>query len=238
MTQVWSLDIPPHLKLVLLAIADSANDEGFCYPGQTKLAAKCSIKPRALRKNLADLETRGLLVVSQRGQRRTNTYQILSGTTVPPTENPDWHHSATPWSGTTVPVPQEPSEEPSVNTAPNGAKPLTEHQAMKKAIVDAVGWDPKQITSWGPIDKASKQLRDIGVQPDELADRAKVFREKRSWQTLNPSTLVAAWPDLVPPTVRSCPNQCGPDGFYHPNDHPYPVPCPNPGCETKRKVKQ
>ena len=237
MTQVWPLALPPHLKLMLLALADNANDEGYCYPSQETLAEKCTVDPRTVRRQISALQSQGLLEITQRGKKRTNLYRVVIGHQCPVTSQSD----RTPMSSsdrTPVSGPYEPSLEPSVNTAPNGAKPLTEHQAMKKAIVEAVGWDPKQITSWGPIDKASKQLRDIGVQPDEVAGRAKVFREKRSWQTLTPQTLTAAWPDLVPPTVRPCPNRCGPDGFYHPNDHPYPVACPNPGCETKRKVKQ
>jgi hypothetical protein len=42
MTEVWSLDLPDSQKIVLLALADCANDEGHCWPSMLSLARKCS----------------------------------------------------------------------------------------------------------------------------------------------------------------------------------------------------
>lgn len=42
MTRVWELDLPDSQKIVLLALADCANDEGHCWPSMRTLAAKCS----------------------------------------------------------------------------------------------------------------------------------------------------------------------------------------------------
>lgn len=42
MTLAWSLDLPDSQKIVLLALADCANDEGHCWPSMASLARKCS----------------------------------------------------------------------------------------------------------------------------------------------------------------------------------------------------
>ena len=42
MTRVWELDLTDSQKIVLLALADCANDEGHCWPSMRTLAAKCS----------------------------------------------------------------------------------------------------------------------------------------------------------------------------------------------------
>lgn len=42
MTEVWNLNLPDSQKIVLLALADSANDEGHCWPSMLSLARKCS----------------------------------------------------------------------------------------------------------------------------------------------------------------------------------------------------
>ena len=75
MALVWQAKLPSHLKLALLAIADHANDDGWAYPGQTRLADKCGVKPRALRDSLAQLVDRGYLEVWQR-HNTTNLYRV------------------------------------------------------------------------------------------------------------------------------------------------------------------
>ncbi|KPH66887.1 hypothetical protein ADT71_03795 [Novosphingobium sp. ST904] len=42
MTEVWNLQLPDSQKIVLLALADTANDEGHCWPSMASLARKCS----------------------------------------------------------------------------------------------------------------------------------------------------------------------------------------------------
>jgi hypothetical protein len=48
MTLVWELDLPDSEKLVLLALADCANDEGHCWPGMTTLKKKCTKSDRTI----------------------------------------------------------------------------------------------------------------------------------------------------------------------------------------------
>jgi hypothetical protein len=62
MTAVWESDVQPAGKrLVLLALADSANDEGVCWPHMATIARKAGIGVSSARKACAALEEEGLL---------------------------------------------------------------------------------------------------------------------------------------------------------------------------------
>lgn len=62
--------------LMLLAIADHANDDGICWPSIDRLAAKCRLKRRWAQAVIAKLEESGELEV-QRGTGRSNTSLYL-----------------------------------------------------------------------------------------------------------------------------------------------------------------
>ena len=68
--------------LVLLALADQANDEGLCWPSQEKLAPKARQSVSTLRRSLRSLEKMGLLTTITRSStrgRRSNLYLLHIG---------------------------------------------------------------------------------------------------------------------------------------------------------------
>jgi DNA-binding IscR family transcriptional regulator len=57
MSAVWDRDdLSSTQKLVLLALADWANDEGLCWPSISRLAEKASLTGRAVQKTIRGLE--------------------------------------------------------------------------------------------------------------------------------------------------------------------------------------
>lgn len=81
MTAVWESDVQPAGKrLVLLALADSANDEGVCWPSMATIARKAGIGLSSARKACAALEEEGLLVREERrvehARNKSNIYVI------------------------------------------------------------------------------------------------------------------------------------------------------------------
>lgn len=71
MTAVWESDVKPVARrMVLLAIADSANDEGVCWPHMATIASKSGVSLSTARQACADLEAEGLL---EREYRKTTT---------------------------------------------------------------------------------------------------------------------------------------------------------------------
>ncbi len=65
-------------RLILLAIADCANDEGYAYPSISTITRKCGLKStRSVQKQMRQLEYSGELVVYERaGNRKQNVYEI------------------------------------------------------------------------------------------------------------------------------------------------------------------
>jgi hypothetical protein len=61
MSLVWELELPDSEKLVLLALADCANDEGHCWPGMNTLKKKCSKSDRTVQLSIKMLCAKGHL---------------------------------------------------------------------------------------------------------------------------------------------------------------------------------
>ena len=69
MTVVWQCDIPAGRKLVLLSLADNANDRGECYPSIEAVSARCGLSVRAVQGHISDLEKDGYLSRLERNGR-------------------------------------------------------------------------------------------------------------------------------------------------------------------------
>ncbi len=76
MTDVWRLPLQATRKMVLLALADNANDEGTdCWPSVGKLVEKCSMSERAVQGHLSALEEDGYIKRHER-LGRSNKFTI------------------------------------------------------------------------------------------------------------------------------------------------------------------
>ena len=119
--------IPPMAKLVLLRLADRADESGICYPSQRRLAAECGITERTVRNAITDLICRGLVIIHTPSTPRGDTTRYLLTFATPEPRSGGEPHSGeeqtAPRGGTTfqregnhVPVTPEPrSAKPSVN---------------------------------------------------------------------------------------------------------------------------
>jgi hypothetical protein len=86
MSSIWELDLPPSEKLVLLVIADHADDDGGnAYPSVARIARRASISERQTQRVIRQLCDEGFLIVEDRlgggvdwrSDRRPNRYQII-----------------------------------------------------------------------------------------------------------------------------------------------------------------
>lgn len=139
--------------LVMLALADHADDDGYCFPGVERVAKKCRISSRSVQRHVKDLGEIGeLKVETGRGVTvqggATNRYKITlvhasphmplqSGDNLAPGDKTTEVVTPRARSGDTVMSPK-PSEEPSDITppTPKGGKvrlKLTEEQALSFA---------------------------------------------------------------------------------------------------------
>jgi helix-turn-helix protein len=111
-TWAWGQRLRGNRKLVLLALADVADDGGACYPGQGSLAAKCGLSRRRLRDHLAALEAGGYIARQRRhranGSRTSDLYRLdLADVSSPDAGDRPYRTQASP---------PEPSVEPSATT--------------------------------------------------------------------------------------------------------------------------
>ena len=83
MNWAWDQRLPPNAKLILMALADSADDAGECWPRLRTLASKCCVSERTVQRALQQFEGTGLLSVEHRftdgGRQTSNRYRLAVG---------------------------------------------------------------------------------------------------------------------------------------------------------------
>ncbi|WP_163834714.1 helix-turn-helix domain-containing protein [Spartinivicinus ruber] len=95
MSWVFTLSkLDPYKKIVLLSLADNANDQGYCWPSMDTIANKSSMSKQTVRRHLKSLEELNLITKQQRtranGATSTNGFFLHIGATIkePLTEEP------------------------------------------------------------------------------------------------------------------------------------------------------
>lgn len=84
MTAVWETNIGPATRrLILLALADIANDEGEGWPSIETLARRASCSRSAAENSLRALAEDGIITRDSRGFHRSNLYRINLSTLTP-----------------------------------------------------------------------------------------------------------------------------------------------------------
>ena len=131
MTKAWELDLKANDKLVLLALADHANDDGECYPSLRKIEAKTGLSKQGLINAIKRLMDLGLIQKEHRnrndGGQTSNLYTLTLDGAVNTVYSPCQQQTqslstqCTPPVNTVYPVNHqdkpsiEPSIEPSIN---------------------------------------------------------------------------------------------------------------------------
>ena len=80
----WALDVPtrtPSIKLVLIKLADNANDEGIAWPSINHISAQTGLSVRAIQYALRWLEKQNLIIRNEKfaenGRQLTPVYKIV-----------------------------------------------------------------------------------------------------------------------------------------------------------------
>ena len=80
MSVAWESNLKPGAKLVLLAIADHADGQGICWPGQDYIAEKCNMNRSTVNQHIGDLVDSGYLFMekgrSKTGQAIKSVYRV------------------------------------------------------------------------------------------------------------------------------------------------------------------
>lgn len=169
MNWAWEQKLPPNSKLILMSLADAADDTGTCWPRVRIIADKCCTSERTVQRVLKEFEKSGVLTVSQRfradGAQTSNSYQLSLFTPPdnlsppPPSSHPRGEMGDTPrvtqpcQGGGDIAVsslepPTEPKNKPSLQPDKTLALPSQLSAAEKDAIIKslkAVPYDDAQM---------------------------------------------------------------------------------------------
>ena len=164
MSKVWELTgLTATEKLILLAIADHANDDGFAYPSIVGLQAKTCLSERGVQTIIRRLQEVGLLSIQTGGGRGgKNLYQVIL-TAETPQQMPPQHMQGlaetpqltteTPQLTTLNPAPAAPEPSITIN------KPSYYIARAEKEDFDWSDFDPNQKEH---LDHLERELRAAG----------------------------------------------------------------------------
>ncbi len=194
MSWVFDLELPPTPKLVLLVLADHADDQGFCFPGTATISRRASVSERTLTRVLAKLEEQGYIARSRRhlanGNRTSDGYLLT----------PD---QATEWR-----LDQPPSEHDQPPAVASTGEPSVEPSVKKKAA-------HRLPDNWEPSNAHRLQAQMRGVDADYEAAK---FRDwclsndarKSDWEATFRNWIRNARPEPGMGTQRQRPGNAPP----------------------------
>lgn len=113
MNLAWPIQLPVPEKLILITLADYANDDGECFPSISSIADRACMEPRRVYRLLKNLE--GTKQISRRSRPGHSTVYVVHPTPVT---------GATPVTQTTGPG-DTPPLSPRPSTPVTGAIPIT-----------------------------------------------------------------------------------------------------------------
>ena len=166
MTWAWAIELPPTSKLVLMALADIADDQGICWPCQDTLAAKCSLTVRSVRRILLQLQAQRLLVTEprfrQNGAQASSRYRLA--VVGPPDTGGSPPRTPVSWGEDTGVLPRT-TTEPSIEPSPPQPRVADEADTV---AVGSGGGDLHFPTAISAAQRAILRAR-VATLPIELA---------------------------------------------------------------------
>lgn len=156
----WRQHVAGSAKLILLKLADQANDDGTCFPSQKTIGRDTGLGKTAVKDNLRKLRDAGLILAEERhvdGRQTSNGYRLVGGG-----RNPTPGGRADDPSGGRPADPQEPS----LGTGPSlrsGAR-----DEIWDTLVATIGDPPRTRPERAKWNKAAKDLREADVTAEEI----------------------------------------------------------------------
>lgn len=123
MTAAFKTALPSTQKFVLVALSDSANDQGECYPSVQVVMDKCSLSERAVQGAIATLEADGHVHREFRKGRSTVYWIHPKLSTAPAAGAP--RTTCTPQQVHPTPAPSAPPPPHDVHPTPAAGAPIT-----------------------------------------------------------------------------------------------------------------
>lgn len=200
MTQAWDTECSNHTtKLVLIALADNANDQGVCWPSVPTLAKKCGLTRQGVMAQIGKLEEAKLLTV-ERTNGRGNRYVLNPSTRLtthpstrltPPVNAVDAHPS-TPLTGPVNAV--DPNhKEPPLEPPRTGGKFVLPVGLAKSPLAEA--WEEwltyrKELRAPMTPSTFARQVKLLGELSPERGAACIQFSITNGWRGLFPERFL------------------------------------------------
>lgn len=195
----WKLRVgDPGLKLVLVKLADNADDAGYSRWRQRRLAEECEMSRSTVQTKLARLVAMGLLEIEDRhgrdGAQLANGYRLKP----PPAPASDSGGGASPGEAPPASPGEapEPSVEPSAEPERGSVEPLSRQRPRDlifEALAGAIGVEiddvPRGRAGRGPWNAAVRDLKAEDASPDEILAAAARYRKTWPAVSLTPMAL-------------------------------------------------
>jgi len=189
----------PTRKLILLMLANNANDEGYCWPSISTIARDCEIKKDAVIRNIRALEEAGLLKVVRRkkdGVNLPNHYQLMVGVREGGVVAQSDKGSSSERQGVVAQSDSNLSTEP-VNETITPPTPSKKSSTKKQNTLDLPDWLDKE--AW---DEWEQHRREIGkkITPASMRKQLKLLEQYKSQQReIIEQSILSGWQGLFPP---------------------------------------
>lgn len=143
--------------LVLLALADHAGDDGWCYPSVAGLAQKARLSTRQVRTCIRRLEAKGLVLCPSKtgGRGGTNRYRVTLQTRKP-----------------TSPFPGENAEADFPLSGEETRKPASALRSRKAEVCDTKGGSPLPPNRQEPSLREEEESSSSSDSPNPASPRA------------------------------------------------------------------
>lgn len=176
----WTVPVQPTAKLVLVALADHADEVGLCWPSVARLRTYTGLSERAIRGALRDLETAGVIITDAR-EGHVSRYRLTISGGVPPRQE-------MPGLGENTPAPNAGvvSDTPAADAGEGGSTcrgggqempgtPAADAPEPSRTVIEPSGnrqsaRGARLPADWWPASADQTFARDLGLDPVIIAD--------------------------------------------------------------------
>lgn len=218
MSQVWAHSrATARDLLVLLAIADFADDKGVAYPTVKVLARKARMPERTVQAALARLGALGELAVQRGGGNKPSVYQVVVQALHHSTSigTPGSGAESAPPLGTRAPASAQESALRGTSSPLTGARARArggalarERSALWDALTEVTQAEPATAGEKSRRGRSVNELLAVGATPDEIVRRGRAYRKKYPGAALTDRALVNHWGEFEKLAVRKHGREC------------------------------
>jgi hypothetical protein len=195
MTQVWESNVGPATKrLVLLALADSANDEGVCWPSVATIARKAGASKRRTEEVMAELVA-DRIVAKQARWNDSNVYTLSLADLPRDTGEQTPRENRTPRENVGDP-PAKSAQTPRENTRTNRKRTTREPSSSD---ADAPDIDPPSLPLPGVDDELARRraAKDEETAKAPTLNQRAVRLAQAHYERLGKMGNVPAWVKII-----------------------------------------